>query len=232
MTDENVKRRVYTALSGFEVPIKPISPTKIMKAEQGLEKAFRDRGEPIDIPIYKVETAGGGSEEFELDIDSIQLPDDPEETAKRQKDWDLYQDAISRLKKEQFDITRIITLDAIDLPLPEDTSWIQEQKDLYIEIPENRHDLWMHWLETEILHPSDVVNLVAEILILSSTGIISEEEVKAAVGLFRSTVSSQPEESGEREDSPGEDAEEEGSLGPQPVDAGGDGGESLGIDTE
>jgi len=232
MTEKITAQRFYTALSGIKIPILPISPTKIMKAEQGVEKAFRNKGEPIDTPIYKVETAGGGFEEFDLDEDSIHLPDDPEETAKRQKDWDLYRDAIKRLKREQFDITRIIVLDAIDLPLPKDESWIKEQEKLYIEVPKDPRKRWMHWLETEILHPNDIVELVAEILILSSTGIISEEDVKAAVGLFRSTVYPQPEESGEREDSPGEDAEEEGSLGTQPVDAGSDSGESLETDTE
>jgi hypothetical protein len=229
MTD---KRNIYTTLDGLEIPIKSISPTKLMKAELGIEKSFRDKNEPIDTPTYDVETAGGGKETYDLDAESIQVPDNEEETAKRQADWDAHQDALLRLKKKQYDITSKIVLNAIDIPLPEDETWIKEQEDLYIEVPEDPYDRWFHWLETEVLHPTDVINLVAEILTLSATGIIPEEEVDAAVALFRSTVRTQSEEPEEQENTSGEDAEEEGSLGSQPVDAGSDDSESLGTETE
>lgn len=223
---------IYITLSGLEVPIKPISPTKLMKAEIGVEKTFKDRGEPIDTPTYDVETAGGGKETFDLDEDSILIPDDEEETTKRQADWDAHQDALKRLKKEQYDVTRTIVLKAIDLQLPEDETWIKEQKELYIEVPDKPHERWYHWLETEILHPTDIINLIAQILVLSATGIMPEEDVDAAVALFRRDVSAQPEEPKGEEDSPNKDAKKEGTLGTQSINAGGISGESLGTKTE
>ncbi len=228
MTD-NKKANVFITLGGTLVPIKPISPTKLMKAEIGVEKSFKKRNEPIDVPIYKVETAGGGHESFELDADSILVPDDEKETAKRQADWDAHLDATERLKKEQYDITKRIVLNAIDLKLPKDESWIKDQEDLYIEVPEDPRERWNHWLETEILHPTDVINLIAQILMLSATGILPDEEVEAAVNLFLDSVSPEPEEAGDG--SPAEEnAEEDRALGTQPFHVGDHSSEGMGDD--
>ena len=226
------EQTVYVTLSGVEIPIKPISPTKIMKAEIGVEKAFRSRDEPIDPPTYAVETAGGGVETFELDETAIEIPGDEAETKKRQIAWTAHQEALVRLKKEQFDITRKIVLNSIDLPLPEDETWIEDQEALYIEVPDDPRARWMHWLETEILHPRDIVEIIADILTLSSKGIIPEEDIDAAAKLFRRAVYSQAEGPEEQEDTSGSDADEEGELGAQPNNAGSDGSESLGDDSE
>ena len=222
------KQMIYVTLGGVEIPIKPISPTKIMKAETGVEKDFRSRDEPIDTPTYDVETAGGGVETFELDETAIKLPGDEAETEKRQGAWDAHQDALARLKKEQFDITRKIVLDSIDLPLPEDETWIEDQKAFYIDVPDDPRARWIHWLETEILHPHDVIEIIASVLTLSSKGIIPEEDIEAAANLFRRAVSPQAEGSEEPEDTAGQDAEEEGELVAQPDNAGSDDGEGLG----
>ena len=226
------KQTIYVTLGGVEIPIKPISPTKIMKAEAGIEKDFRSRDEPIDTPTYDVETAGGGVETFELDETAIEIPGDEEETKKRQIAWTTHQEALARLKSAQFNITRTIVLTSIDLPLPEDETWIEDQKALFIDVPDAPKERWIHWLETEILHPRDIIEIIATILTLSSRGIIPEEDVEAAAKLFRSAVYPQAERPEEQEDTSGQDAEEEGELVAQPDNAGSDGGESLGDDPE
>lgn len=221
------KQMIYVTLGGVEVPIKPISPTKIMKAEIGVEKDFRNRDEPIDTPTYDVETAGGGVETFELDKTAIELPGDEAETEKRQVVWDAHQDALSRLKKEQFDTTRKIVLNSIDLPLPEDETWVEDQKAFYIDVPDDPRARWIHWLETEILHPHDIIEIIASILTLSSQGIIPEEDIEAAANLFRRAVYPKAEGSEEPEDTVGQDAEEEGELVAQPDNAGSRNSESM-----
>lgn len=226
------KQTVYVTLSGLEVPIKPISPTKIMKAETGVEKDFRSRDEPIDPPTYNVETAGGGVETFELDETAIEIPGNEAETKKRQIAWTAHQDALARLKAVQFDTTRTIVLNSIDLSLPEDEAWIEDQKALFIEVPDDPRKRWIHWLETEVLHPHDIIEIIASVLTLSSRGIIPEEDIEAAAKLFRRAVSAQTQGLREQEDTPGQDAEEEGALAAQPDNAGSDDGEGLGDDPE
>lgn len=226
------KQTVYVTLSGVEIPIKPISPTKIMKAETGVEKDFRNRGEPIDPPTYDVETAGGGVETFDLDETAIEIPGDEVETKKRRIAWTAHQEALARLKTAQFDITRRIVLNSIDLALPEDETWIEDQEALFIDVPDDPRARWIHWLETEILHPNDIIEIIALILTLSSHGIIPEEDIEAAAKLFRRAVYPQAERPEEQEDTSGQDAEEEGELVAQPDNAGSDSGESLGDDPE
>ena len=221
------KQTIYVTLSGVEIPIKPISPTKIMKAETGVEKDFRSRDEPIDPPTYDVETAGGGVETFELDETAIEIPGDEVETKKRQIAWTAHQEALARLKTAQFDTTRRIVLNSIDLPLPEDETWVEDQKALFIDVPDDPRARWIHWLETEILHPRDIIEIIASILTLSSQGIIPEEDIEAAAKLFRRAVYPQAEGSEEQEDTSGQDADEEGELAAQPDNAGSDDSESV-----
>ena len=223
-------KNIYVTLGGIEVPIKPISPTKVMRAELGVEKAFRDRGEPIDPPTYDVETAGGGVETFEMDATAVEIPGDEEETKKRQIVWMAHTEAVLKLKREQFDITRKIVIEAIDLPLPKDESWVEEQKELYIDVPDDPHARWLHWLETEVLNPQDIIEIITSILSLSAQGILPEEDIKAATALFRSSIYSQAQRPGEQEDTPEPDAEEEGEVVAQPDNAGS--GDSEGVEDE
>ena len=202
------RKNVFISLSGKEIPIKPLSPTKLMKAELGVENAFKKRDEPIDPPTYTVEVAGGGIEEHVLDETSIESGV-AEETEVRQDAWDAHVKALTAMKAEQFRITRKIVLDSIDLPLPKDDSWVKEQQDNYIDVPEDPYDRWVHWIETEVLLPQDIIEIIAEILELSATGLLPEEDVQAAKKLFRRGVYGEPE-SGETEDeTSGGDAEDE-----------------------
>ena len=203
------KRNVFTSLSGREVPIQPLSPTKLMRAEIGVENAFRDKGEPIDPPTYEVEVAGGGIEEHELDETAIESGD-AEETARRQEAWDAHQKALTAMKAEQYNITRKIVLDSIDLSLPEDDSWVKEQQDNYIDVPEDPYERWVHWIETEVLLPQDIINIIGDILELSATGLLPEEDVQAAKKLFRRGVYGESESGESEDDTSGGDAETDG----------------------
>lgn len=219
---------VYEARTGWDVPLKPFSATKIIRAEMGVEQDFRDAGEPIDTPTYDVPTAGGGVQTYDLAEDAIKIPDDPEETARRQEAWDAHQDALKRLNAAQFDVTKKIVLRSIDLELPEDDAWVKEQEELHIRIPEEPLERWMHWIDTEVLLPQDVIDMIALILDISATGLVPREDVEAAKRKFRGPLLERSERSGDEEDPAGGHATEEGSVGAQPVDDHVDGSEGMG----
>jgi len=221
---------IYKTLDGKDVPIKAISPTKIMRSEIGITKMFRAKGEPIDPPTYEVETVGGGKETHILDETAVMIPGDEEKTAERQALWDAHTDACQRMKQQQYDTTRKIVLDSIDLPLPADESWIRKQEELFIEIPEDLYERWIHWLETEILLPQDIIEIVSDILTLSTKGIIPEEDVEAATELFRRSVYTQARGSEEQENTVEADAEKKRALDAQPDNVGDVSGESVGDD--
>jgi hypothetical protein len=75
--------------------------------------------------------------------------------------------------------------------LPEDTSWIERQRRRYIEVPVGDEDaLRVHYIETEVLKSaSDVVGLTTAIMELSTTGLLTEENLAEARESFRSQVS-------------------------------------------
>ena len=208
------KNHVFTSISGREIPIMPISPAKLMRAEIGIEKAFRKKGLPIDPPTYTVEVAGGGIEEHVLDDSSIESGD-PEETKRRQEAWDAHVEAITEMHAEQLRVTKKIVLESIDIPLPEDDSWIKEQEELYIEVPEDPYERWIHWLETEVLLAQDINEIVLEIMVLSGTGLVSEEDIETMRRLFRGRASSESEQPEDESNPAGGDAQEERTLDSQ-----------------
>lgn len=182
-------RNVYTTANGYDVPISPISLEELRKAEVGVAKHFKDEGEPLDPPTYDVEVAGGDTQTFPMDEESVLVEGDEEETAKRQALWDAHQDALQRMKSEQNRVSQVIFMEGIQVELPSDTSWEDRQRNLYIEIPEEPDEKYWHYLSTVVFKsPNDFVSCIEKILRISAQGIVPEEELDGLISLFRDTV--------------------------------------------
>jgi hypothetical protein len=193
---------VFITSSGKRLHYEPISPVALEYAEQGITKKYRERGEPLDPPTYTVETAGGGSQTFDHDAESIK--DDLEAEAA----WASYLDAQQRLSTEIGTVRNRIILSAVQVELPEDKTWMYKQKSWGIEIPllpkdtdyddpeefeyavvEYGQELRLHYLQTELLKTvNDAYGIVDMIMRASLEGAISKEAIDAASASFRSTL--------------------------------------------
>ncbi len=189
---------IYTE-DGRMVYVKSISLLELTEAEQGLEKHFRAKGEPLDPPNYTVKVAGGGELDYPLTADILET-DDPEETERRKTAWAAHVDAVGRYNAENGRNTQKIILEGVDADVPADGIWEARMRRRYIEVPDDPILKRQKYLLTEVLKtPEDWMRAQNEILLISSSGAIQREAVEAASATFRSQLYSFAGEDGERE---------------------------------
>jgi len=187
----------YTTASGMAIPLSGISLIALERAEAGIEEDMRDEGARLDPPTYEVEVLGGDTLTYELDGDSLEAEGDPEETARRKREWHEYQAAKAELRKRQDDVRNEMIFDSIMLALPEDDGWMEKQRRYHIRIPEDLESRRRHWIETEVLKSiEDMVGMISYILAKSASGDIELEDVEAAKKSFRDLLSASLQEGG------------------------------------
>lgn len=185
----------YTTEAGMVLHLKPISIYEMQAVEEAIKSDYMRKGELIEPPMYEVEVAGGGTQKHVLTADTLIKEGDEVETAKRQLDWQLYQDALNRMQKEVSQIQTMLMLEGIDIELPEPGSaWEKRCKRLHIPIPEDEDERLTFYKMSYVLRtPTDLINAQAEIMQLSSGGAISDERKEAAKALFQRQLQEEPE---------------------------------------
>ena len=243
------KKNVYVTVAGVEVPIGPVNLFDLNLAAAGLEKEYRERGEPLDPPTYAAELAGGGTQTFEHDEDTLEVTPgmvlsealgDPEKakeiaahrTAVNREAWADYMSANARLIAEQSALRMEIMLDGVKAELPEDGAWEVRRRRRHLEVPDDLAEKRLYWIQRELLvTPADAEEALAAIIRLSSQG-MPEEAIKAAEAMFRHQVQAafiRPERSG---DTPGGSEDEAGPVVAQPKVRRRSRGKKLGADTQ
>lgn len=194
MKPQHNPRTTFVTLDGIEIHFVPFSWDEYLLARQGLLDEYRERGEIIDCPQYKVEYASGSTRMLNHDADTIkQVPPGtpPEDVdrilAEQQATWDKYQDAQRRFNAEDMQLMMdFVYLDSLGgIKLPEDTAWEERQRGRRITIPADPEKKRRHYINTVLLKGrSDSVDLVGTIQAISM-GAIKEDDVKAVVDSFR-----------------------------------------------
>lgn len=212
----------YTTKTGFTLKLYPVSDTLITKSLLQVEKQFKESNDYCPPPTYEVSIDfNDGTEpvkevhehteatlvvmpdeiikEFGGDTDAAKKAAD-ERTEKNLADWQRYQDSLRLLEAKQNEQRTIASLTmGVDFNMPEDMSWMNKQKFLGIEIPEDETELKYHFLSTVVLtSPIDLLNVLQQITKLSYEGIVSEEDVEAAMSLFRGKVARKSTKRGRR----------------------------------
>ena len=228
------KKNVYVTVAGVEVPIGPVNLFDLNLAAAGLEKEYRERGEPLDPPTYAAELAGGGTQTFEHDEDTLEvtpemvLGDNPDftqeaaaeiataKTAVNREAWEAYIKANARLIAEQNALRMEMLLDGVLAELPADGAWEARRKRRHLEVPQDPVEKRLYWIQRELLiTAADARDAIIDIMRISQEG-MPEEAIKAAEAMFRNQVQAafvRPERSG---DTPGGPENEAGPVVAQP----------------
>lgn len=180
----------FTTTAGVVVHCRPINDKLRRKALAVIEKAYRDRGEPIDPPTYTVHLVGG-DEHMPHDETTLVVDGDEAQTQANQVAWKKYLEARGRLGAEQRDKSNAIQLlDGLDFEMPTDGGWIERQKRRYgVEVPTDPDEQRLHYIETELLiTASDLMDAVQTITTLSLAGTVEEEAVREEMASFRRKV--------------------------------------------
>jgi hypothetical protein len=170
-----VKKQSFLTSTGVELILKPISPVLRAKVIAGVEQPEK--------PTYESKTVGGGIEIHPHDATTI-------ETDEEKAAWAAYLDAQAKAEAEVNErVAKLMWTRGIDwdaLELPEDESWVAQQEELGVTVPEKERERKMHYAETELLSDPDEIKLLI-LSIMGMTG-ISEEVLKAVEALFRGEV--------------------------------------------
>lgn len=162
--------------------IRPISVVKMQKLQATMQKRYKNQGKLLDPPTYTTKLPGGGSQTHEYDQEAIDDASTPEEDKKL---WEQHLKDVAEFNTDFSEQSmKMILYDGIQCEMPED--WEEEQRWMGIEIPENKFDLKVHYLQTEVFKtPLDLQNVVQKIMSASMKG-VDEEAVAAAMSSFRS----------------------------------------------
>jgi hypothetical protein len=173
----------FTTSLGQTVNFIPPSAKIIELREAKVKKELTESGHALTPPTYKVKLAGGREQEIEHDLTTLVTDDDKLNWTVYQANLKLYEERIAEVKLQ-------IVLNAIQLQLPEDESWVQKQlEENEIEVPTDPKEKRIHWLMTEVLRTMEDIFSATHIVLTSAyLGTASGEAIEASSRTFRDLV--------------------------------------------
>ena len=185
----------FTTVMGRIVKCKPVNDTLVTMAFAKIEKDFRARGEPLDPPTYTVQIALAGAqvgtETHPHDETTLEVPGDEAQTAANKLAWANYQAARERLTKAQYEKREWLWLMVgLDVELPAEDDWAREQEALFeITVPTDPQARRLHYIKTVVLSTLvDFTRALETVTLLSYTGMVDPEVVRASIDSFRNKV--------------------------------------------
>jgi len=177
----------FTTSLGKTVIIRKIPQLLLDKIQASI-----DRPEP---PKYKIITASG-EEVWESHTENTLETDDDKLLYKKYKE--AMTEADNKLNENMF---KVIIMRGIDIPLPEDTSWIDMQRFLGVKIPDDPLELKYLYIQTEIIGTAeDIVALTS--MVMEMTGVPEDalaEARKSFQGIVQRTATPENGEPGEQQ---------------------------------
>jgi len=174
---------------GRKVRIKTVSIFEVQEAELNIRQDYADK---IIVPTYETVTAGGTKKAHDLTEKNLVVEGDEVETARRQADWLQYQNMVKEMEGEISKTSLSIIMDGID-ETPEDDTWIPKRKARHLSVPPEdatQDEIILFW-KTAVLLRNNIADILAaqnEILVLSTSGIATREEIEAAQATFPDTI--------------------------------------------
>jgi len=191
----------FTTVDGKEFKITAVSFDLISRAIYQKRQEYIERGEPMDVPTYEVELAGGVKETYTHDEKSIEQRANPEEAAA----WAAHKDAAKRFQAEQASLTtRILIWEGLVPNIQDamaDPTWVTRHERWGVKVPTEPDARTEYYVSLEVLKTAeDTLRFVQAITALSGQGRIDEGEVDRLMDLFRHKLSS----GSKRQAAPGE----------------------------
>ena len=196
------EQKFFVTSKGRKVFVQPVSVTKMDLITTAVRAELRAAGRPVDPPIYTVELAGGGTEDFPHDETTLLVRpvdtgiEDPAEaeaeaerrTAENRSVWAEHQKAQAEAQALQRDRMTRLLISGIDIEVPDD-GWEEEQRALGIVIPTEPAARRYHYITTEVLVTlRDFLQATQVITSLSYEGVVKEEDIAAAMDSFLSEL--------------------------------------------
>ena len=165
----------------MDYELKPISVVKMQKLQASIEKRFKKQGKKLDPPTYEISLPNGAIQVYEYDQEGIDDPSTPEEDKAL---WKQHLDDVAEFNLEFSNASmNMILYDGVECEVGED--WVEAQLWMGIEVPENKFDLKVHYLQTEVFKtPMELQQVIQDIMLLSTKG-VDQDAIDAAMRSFR-----------------------------------------------
>jgi hypothetical protein len=164
-------------VNGYSLVVEPVSPL----APKAIEIQYRKKYSEPECPTYSVEAAGGVTETFEFDGESI-----VEATTEEKEAYIVYKEALEEWQTGlTLRLLRLFLSQGITLKLTkkQEEDFRVELELLEIDVPENKLERELFYLETFVLSTQDSMQEVIQ-AVMAETG-IKEEAIEAAGATFR-----------------------------------------------
>ena len=172
----------YTTERGITIDIIPI-PLLLDKVRESYPEPKR--------PTYTEHLAGGATDEVEIsDKDAAAWQaTDPEGWAPHAEKWGEFQAAVAERDDKVNDaVWRAILRRSIQVEMPADDEWVEDQRDLGIDVPDNPKERKAHYIWTECIGGTrDIIRITA----LAGGVNLTEEALQTAEDSFRGQLSGQ-----------------------------------------
>lgn len=165
----------FTCSNGKIVKIKSVSRWLIDSRMSSRPK--------VPVPLYEVETAGGGKEMHEHDATTLQTDED-------KVAWENYLD-LKRTEERKFseDMFKLLMMYGTEIEYPEDDLWKAKQEFVGILVPSDPVELYLHYLRSEVFGiEEDATDLITEVMRVSGA---DEEAINSIKDSFRTAIQEQ-----------------------------------------
>lgn len=158
---------------------KKISVIELQKIKDSVASRYN-----LEIPTYTISLPGGKHQAIKHDEESIADKNTPQA---EKDEWSAYQKQSLLMQSEMNEkSTAYAFYEGIECEVEQD--WLDKQKWLEIELPDNKFDLKVMYVTTELLKtPQDIKNAMFEIMKISMQG-VDNSVIEAAENMFRSSL--------------------------------------------
>ncbi len=171
--------REYTTERGVTIEVMPI-PT--------LLDAIRSGHKMPPAPTYTEHLAGGATQDIEITPEMARAwqAEDLDGWAPYAAAWSAYEAQLDERTKILNDrLWRAVMRRSVMFDMPKDEAWVQEQRDLGIDVPDGLAERRDHYLLTEVIGSAhDIINIMA----LAAGANVTEEQLSAVEASFWDTI--------------------------------------------
>lgn len=189
----------YMTEDGVELTLRAVRPVQIEMAQEAIRQEWRDAGRMVDPPQFKIqfERKIGTAEiwvnhRYDPDkgIDTLTVPDDPQQTALNHALWAQYQKDSAELEAHLTEVQfRLFITFGVECEMPEDETWVRQTRAMGIKVPDDPDERRFLYIWTFLLSPSDKAEVTTHIQFLSLGRLATENKVAS----FRTAVRSSME---------------------------------------
>ena len=179
--------KTYTTERGIEISIIPIP----LLLDRVKARHYERQEEELPAPTYAETTASGKERQVKMIAEDMAAAKEhnPDWYADHAEVWEAYQAEsekwAAKLNERLMDT---IALKAVQVEIPEDGTWAEEQAFLGLDVPDGELERRIHYVNTEVIGgQEDVIT----IMLMASGTEVTDEVLAAATDSFRGVLQSQ-----------------------------------------